>query len=358
MERNKLEQLAGVNDKVCVSISMNTHRTHPDNAQDVVRLKSLLKEAKDRVLNEFDKNTITELLARFDSFEQQIDVNYSLDSLHIFLSNSAEEIVKSPWPVKNDSVSISESFALRPLIMALNRTEEYMILLLSQSGVKCLHALNDKVIEEINNEDFPFDENSHQIHDRERVSDSKFADNLVREYLNKVDKAAVRMHNKTGMSFVVICTEDNYSRLMQVADRPSLYLGHVPISYNNTANHTVADDAWKIIKDIQKLKRAEAVKEMQEAIGHGKVITDLPDIFKAVKEGRGDLLIVNNDFRQPVKMTGEFTFDLADDVTKPDVIDDLTSNIAWDIVSKKGRAVFVSTEEKESLEDIVLKVRY
>ena len=44
-----------------------------------------------------------------------------------------------------------------------------------------------------------------------------------------------------------------------------------------------------------------AIKEMQEAVGQGKVITDLSDIFRAAKEGRGDLLIAHDDFHQAVK---------------------------------------------------------
>ncbi len=88
------------------------------------------------------------------------------------------------------------------------------------------------------------------------------------------------------------------------------------------------------------------------------MITDLAEIFRAVKEGRGDLLITRNDFQQAVKMTGEYSFDLVSDVTQPDVIDDLTSEIAWEVISKKGRAVFTSQEEFNTLGDIALKVRY
>jgi hypothetical protein len=73
----------------------------------------------------------------------------------------------------------------------------------------------------------------------------------------------------------------------------------------------------------QKQHRAEAIKEMQEAVGQGKVLTDLSEIFRAAKEGRGDLLITHDEFHQAVRMTGEFSFDLVNDVTLPGVIDDI-----------------------------------
>ena len=53
--RQKLEVLATEKNTPCVTISLNTHRTHPDNAQDVILLKNLLKEAEERLVNEFGK---------------------------------------------------------------------------------------------------------------------------------------------------------------------------------------------------------------------------------------------------------------------------------------------------------------
>jgi hypothetical protein len=337
---------------------MNTHRTSPDNLQDIVGLKNLLKEAHDRVINEFGKRPVSDLLEKMDTLEKEIDTNYNLDSLHIFLSNSTKEIVRSSWPILQDAVHVSEGFAIKPLIKDFNRTEDYLILVLSQSGVTLFHAINDGIAGEIKNDDFPFAKNPHILTDSDKLSDGKKVDNMVREFFNTVDKAVVKVYNKTEMKCVVICTEDNYSRLMQVADKLSVYLGYASINYNNTANHTIAKDAWQIVKEYQKQVRTKAIKEMQEAVGQGKVITDLSEIFRAVKEGRGDLLLTHDDFHQAVRMTGEFSFDLVNDVTLPGVIDDITSDIAWEVISKKGRAIFTHQEEIRSLGDIALKVRY
>jgi Bacterial archaeo-eukaryotic release factor family 3 len=358
MKREILEKLAFEISSPCVTISMNTHRTSPDNLQDIVGLKNLLKEAHDRVINEFGKRPVSDLLEKNDNLEKEIDVNYNLDSLYIFLSNSTKEIVKSPWPTLQNTVHVSENFAIKPLIKIFNRTEEYLILVLSQSGVRLFHAINDSIAGEIRNDDFPLAKNPHVLTDHDKLSDGKKVDNMVREFFNTVDKAVVRVHNKTDMKCVVICTEANYSRLMQVADVPSIYLGHASINYNNTANHTIANDAWQIVKEFQKQTRTIAIKEMQEAAGQGKVITDLSEILRAVKEGRGDLLITYDDYHQSIVMTGEYTFDIVNDVTLPGAIDDISSDIAWEVISKKGRAIFTSQEEIKSLGGIALKVRY
>jgi hypothetical protein len=160
------------------------------------------------------------------------------------------------------------------------------------------------------------------------------------------------------MKCVVISTSDNYNRLLKVADKPAVYLGWTNINQQNTENHSIANDAWQVVSAQQEKLRIKDIKDMQEAVGKGNVITELSEIYRAAKEGRGDLLIVSDDFHQAVRVTDEFSLDLVTDVTLPGVIDDITSDIAWNVISKKGRAIFTTLEEFKSLGDIALKVRY
>jgi hypothetical protein len=356
--RQKLELLAAEKNVPCLTISLNTHRTHPDNTQDLINLKNLLNEAENRIIKEFGKRPAASLLDKIASIESEIDINYNLDSLHIYLSNDTKMVIKSAWATKQDMVQISDSFDISSLIKSFNRSEEYFILLLSQSGVAIYNAINDGITHEIRNEDFPFQENKHYNTHPNKGSDSKHLDDLVREFLNKVDKAVVKLHNDTGLSCVVISTEDNYSRLMQVADKPEIYHGYANIDYNNNSTHHIVKQSWDIIKTLQQQRRSEAIDEIKDAIGQGTVLTDLQEIYQASLDGRGDLLIVHQDFVQAVLMTGERTFDLLEDVTEPLAIDDISSNIAWNVLSKKGRVYFTSQDEIKELGKIVLKTRY
>jgi len=358
MKREKLEKLASEKNSPCVTISMNTHRNAPENLKDIVTLKTLLVEARERVIKEFGSLAVTDLIKNIDQIGTEIDVNYNLDSIHIFLSNSTKEIVKSTWPTLTGGVHIAGNFAVKPLIKVFNRTVEYLVLKLTQSEVRLLLAINDGIVGEIKNDDFPFARESQELTDSEEMNDSKQSDNSVREFFNQIDKALVRVNNKTDMKCVVISTNDNYNRLMKVADKPAAYLGWSNINYKNTGNNSFANDAWQVVKELQKKGRAKDIQEMQEAVGKGNVITELSEIYRAAKEGRGELLIVNDHFQQAVRVTGDFSLILVTDTTLTGVIEDISSEIAWDVISKKGRAIFTTQEELKSLGDIALKVRY
>lgn len=353
---DQLQHLATERNTPCVSISFNTHRTHPDNTGDEVMLKNLLKEAEERVTAEYGKRPVASLLEKIQNVSADIDVKYNLDSLDIFLSNDTQEIVRSAWSTNNEGVFISDSFAVRSLIKTFNRSESYLLMVISQSGVQLYEALNDVIVQEIKNDDFPFTETLSTLGDR--ASDAKHVDDGVREFLNKVDKALVKVHQENNLNCVVICSEENYGRLKQVANKPSVYIGSAAVEQNNTTVDQVVKQSAVIIEAMQHERRSKAIEEMKEAVAQGKVLTNLQEIYQASIDGRADLLIVHQDFNQAVVMKDERTFDTIEDATQPNAIDDITSTIAWEVLSKKGRVFFTSQDEIKDLGEIVLKVRY
>jgi hypothetical protein len=168
----------------------------------------------------------------------------------------------------------------------------------------------------------------------------------------------MKVHNETHLNCVVVSTKDNYNGLLQMADKPKLYLGLALVDNHNVAHDHIVKQTWEVIKVLQKESRTNAVGELKEAVSKGTVITDLQEIYQAAKEGRGDLLAVSQDFEQPVLMTSDKSFKIVNDVTLPNVIDDITSNLAWEVLSKKGRVVFLDGDQLQGLGNIALKTRY
>ncbi len=356
--RQKLEKLAAENQSPSVTISLNTHRTHPDSEQDRILLRNLLKEAEERVLSKYDKRSVIPILDKMSKMAENIDVNHHLDSLHIFLSNTTHEEVKSIWEVSRNAVHISDKFAVRPLVKDLSRTEEYLILLLSQSGAFLYEAMNDSIVHEMQNDDFPYPEKEMIVFEANNTSDSKQVDNKVKEYFNRIDKSLVKVHHDTGLKCVVICTENNFALLKQIADVPEMYLGYVPVHYNDTGPHSIAKQSWELVQSVQKERRRQAIDEMMESVGDGKVLTDLQEIYQAAIDGRADLLIVHQDYVQPVLFNGERNIVFVNDGTTPGAVDDIVSTISWEVLSKKGRVEYTRQERLGDLGKIALKTRY
>ena len=190
-EEKLLKTLIRTQDEICVTISVNTHRTHPDNLNDRIKIKNFTKEAIDRLLEKYDKRTVSELVVKLEELEQSIDVNYNLESLHLFVSDNVSEIFSSSWETNQEGVHISTNFAVRPVIKEIGRQTQYLIMLLSQNSVKLYKALNGLIENEVQNDAFPIGENTFYNTFPDKASDAKHLDDLLREYLNRVDKSLV-----------------------------------------------------------------------------------------------------------------------------------------------------------------------
>lgn len=356
--QEKLQKLANETNEPSVSISLNTHRTFPENQQDEIVLKNLIKEAENRVIEEYGKRPAADVLEKLEKIGSKIDHQYNLDSLHIFLSNDTEEVIKSTWKSRGNTIEVDEKFAVRHLIKDTVRTQEYLILLLTQSGTKLYEAVNDSIVQEIKDEGFPFPQNPFYITHADVRSDAKQVDNQIKEYFNRIDKSVVEMHRKLDLNVIVISTADNFRKLMEVADLPQIYIGHDHKDYVSAEEHHIVEQAYEIIKAQQKEKRSAAIGEIKEAVSEGKVLTDLQEIYQAAIDGRGDLLIVRQDFEQAVRMIDERTFEYVDDSKEPGVVDDIVSIISWEVFSKNGRVYFTQQDELLELGEIVLKTRY
>lgn len=356
--QDRLISIASRQDNPSVTISLNTHRTHPDNLKDEIVLKNLVKDAENRLLESYGKRDIEPLLTKLTNLQEEVDFNTNLESLHIFLSNDFQEIVKSTWQTPEDKVEVDETFAIRQLIKDFNRSEEYLILKLTMDDVHLYTALNDSVTDEIKDEFFPMTDGKYEVHNADKGGDPNQVKDRVRELFNRIDKAVVQVYNETSLDVIVIASDQNYKLLLSEADRPAIYVGHSSIDNNSIKPHELSTQAWEVVKQLQFERRGQAIGEMKEAVSQGLVVTDLDEIYRAAIDGRGDLLIVNTDYSQAVKFTDERNFDLVEDETLPDVVDDIVTNIAWEVISKKGRVIFTRQEDLEDLGPIALKTRY
>ncbi|MDO5655001.1 MAG: hypothetical protein Q4G27_02545 [Flavobacteriaceae bacterium] len=356
----QIEKLKSSRQNPSVTLMLNTHRTRPDNEKDVIVLKNLISDAQKRLLDKYNKREISELLEKLDQLPEKIDHNHQLDSLHIFISENEEEMFQFPFSVHDNRVMISDHFKLNSLMRMMQYTHQYQVMILSQSGVNLFLMLNDSIEKEIMEEGFPFAENPYYVTSNTAKSDTKNVDNQIRNYFNEVDMALEKIYNRNGIKTLVITTESNYSKLLQVANRKEAYYGFSPINYNEVSPHQIAEQAWAEMQKIQEENGKIALENLNEAISQQKLLTDLQEIYRAAIDGRGDTLVLTKGFQQPVRFKDERNFELLEEDEKEGIenIDDITSLIAWEVLSKKGQVFFTNKKLSDNWGDIALKVRY
>ena len=355
--QEKIAYLASIQAEPCVSISFNTHRTRPDSDKDRIVLKNLIKTAEDRLKKQYDKKIAERLIKQIADLTKDINYTESFDSMHIYVSSETQNIIKTTWSTFEDRVHIADKFDLRPLIKAYNRSKSYLILYLRKDGANLYEAMNDAVIDEVRENNFPFTENPHYIKEPLQRGDALHVDKLQKEFINKIDKALVKTVLESGLYCIVVCTDEVYGLLKQVADRPEFYAGQISINSNEFKETQIAKQTWEIIEGRIKQNQMDAIKEMADAVSKAHVLTDLASIYHAAKNGRGDLLIVHDKFSQPVVINDDGSLDTIMKSEASESEDDIVNVIAWEVLSKGGR-VYFTEKGGEKAQKIALKVRY
>ena len=145
----------------------------------------------------------------------------------------------------------------------------------------------------------------------------------------------------------------------EVTDHKDSILTTLQGSHDKTSPHELSKLVWTLIKDALAEQRRQVLSELEKAVGERKFASTVGEVWRLANEGRGYLLLVEEDFRFPARVdeTGRHLTP-ADDAAAPDVLDDAVDEIIETVLRKQGRVVFVENGQLEAHQRIALILRY
>lgn len=336
-----LKELKDIISESCVTITLNTHRTKPDNQKDSLLLKNLIKEAEERLFADENKRDAQKLVQRLLDLESKIDHNHNLESLILFVNEDIAEYTRLPVAVEN-RVVIDNTFATRNLIRALHLEANYYVLVLSQQKVRLIEAFNDKVVNELSSP-FPIENTQFYSTDKAELATASRQTNLVAEFFNRIDKE-VNIVRKQNPLPVLICTEEsNFYEYLKIADeKDSIFEIYLNKNRLEEKAHHIISEAWKIVKQHTEEKNNARKVELERAVGTGKFLSDVNDIWKAILEGRVQTLFIEQGLFQPGLMESDkITLVAEEDRNKKEVVDDIYDEMIETNMNFGGDVVFL-----------------
>ena len=94
-------------DPPCLSLYQPTHRRHPDNQQDPIRFRNLVRDLDESLQKQFSKDEIQPLLEPFIALAEDRDFwNHTFDGLAVLGSKSTFRVYKLQRPVVALAVSV------------------------------------------------------------------------------------------------------------------------------------------------------------------------------------------------------------------------------------------------------------
>lgn len=352
-----LKQVSNISAECCLTIIFNTHRTAPDNNKDPLVLKNLMREAASRIAEECGAQKAKILTAKLEALASDIQHRFNLESMAIFVNESVAEYTRLPLHVE-DRVTIGKTFATRDLIRSLLKDKEYYLLVLSRDKARLIKAFNDRVVTE-SEDGFPLENTDlHPRQPAEAAIANRMTD-LRDEFFNQVDKQLIRIIKEDPWP-VFICTEEsNYHAYLKVADQKEQIFGLLPGNRMAQKAQQIVSEAWPHVLESRRKTLNDRVTELKAATNTGKFVTDFNDIWRAVNEGRGKTLFVRQGYFQPARINnGTVELVSADKAEEPGITDDIIDDMIEINVQNGGDCIFLSADELEQYQGLVLTTRY
>ncbi|MFQ3567550.1 MAG: hypothetical protein SNJ59_11185 [Aggregatilineales bacterium] len=362
MNRHDVRLLQTFSGYPSISILAPTHRTSPDNKQDPIRVKNLVTEATNRLLKEFSKREVDGILSRLDGIVERVDWQNTLDGLAIFVNADFAHAYTFPFKVK-ERVVIDETFATRDLVFAVNRTNRYWTLVLSEQPTRLFEGVKDSLVEVTVGSRFPM------THDRPGgatrlpggpgVNPSTYARDMHRQFFRDVDAALKEIMDDDPLPIVLVGVTRQLSLFEEVTSHGGHIIAKVEGSHDKTSAHELGQLVWPLAKDKIAEQRNKVLDELGAAVGARRFASTIGEVWRMAREGRGDTLIVEEGYFCPVRVDESgMHITIAEDATAPDVIDDAVDEVIEAVLAKDGRVVFVEPGALANHQQIALILRY
>lgn len=363
-----IQKLLSVEGGTCLSLYMPTHRTHPENLQDPIRFKSLIKKLEDSLMRECEREEAEKLLKPFEEIGRNSDFwNHTLNGIAIFSTSKFTETVNLPVPVEELAV-VADSLHTKPLLKYLQSVDRYQILGLTRHDIKLFegnrHSLSEvnipseipKTIEEALGEQLTEDhttvasyggnagESSAMHHGHGGRKDQIEIDE-ERFFRVIADAVSDNFSKPTGLPLILAALPEHHNLFHKVSKNGFLLPKSIPLDPKSASTDKLKNEAWKIMEPEYLNRLASLSDDFMTAKSNGEGTDDPKEAVAAAVEGRIETLLVESDRVIPGKIS-----DLLEGKTpKRDLadpkVDDLLDDLG-ELVTKMGGQVVVIPSEK------------
>ena len=151
--------LVGAHRAPCISIYQPTHRHYPDNRQDSIRFKNLVRTIENSLQQRY--SGIDDLLAPVRALSADGPFwNHTHDGLAVLAAPGFFRVFQVQRPGRELAV-VADSFHVKPLLRVVQSADPYHVLCVTRRSAKIL-AVNRDASDELVLADFPSDIESAQ----------------------------------------------------------------------------------------------------------------------------------------------------------------------------------------------------
>lgn len=346
--QSKLMDLSRLKSDICVSITLPTNHIAPDFKQDVIQLKNLITLTEKELYSLYDKRLAGTIVENIKEAQESIDHSHDLNSMVLYANEAFSSVVKLPVDLESE-VIIGRNFDTRPLYKAKQQNRRYYILSISRQQIRLIEALNDKLVEEYDNDDFPFINDSFHITLLVERTQDIFTDNQTREFFNVADKRLRKYLLRNPLPLILQGDVKSVAYFRGMMDKDQLVISHSGGNFGSYTAREIVESVRPVIESFRQEKQNEYLSKIDNAAG--LLTSDLNELFRLSCEGIIDSLYVGNGCSLSGKISRKGV-----QIEHPEGIvrtDDLLLKLIKNVHDNGGSVIFMEDRLLEEYKGIV-----
>jgi Bacterial archaeo-eukaryotic release factor family 3 len=363
----------------CLSLHQPTHRHRPDNAQDPIRFRNLVKSLDESLRQKFTPREVQPLIQPFLTLAEDRDFwMYTLDGLAVLGAPNFFRVYRLQRPVAELAV-VADSFHIKPLLRILQSADRYQVLGLNRQKIALFEGNRDtldeielapgipRTITEALGEEItephmtvasyglgaggPAMRHSHGSKKDELDKDAE-------RFFRAVDRAVLQQHSRpSGLPLILAALPEYHSLFRQVSQNPFLLAEGIETDPDALAIDTLRERAWRVVEPRYLARLAALIEEYGMAKSKGLGADDPPHIAEAAVGGRVGTLLIEADRHIPGRIDYASGRIEPGDLAHPE-FDDLLDDLGKLVLKKGGQIVIVPAERMPTRTGIAAIYRF
>ncbi|MEY9962198.1 hypothetical protein ABIA33_000219 [Streptacidiphilus sp. MAP12-16] len=348
-----------------VSLLMATHRREPDNAQDPIRLRNLLAEAKKRIAAdpEVSRESRIDLERQLDQAASQVDLVHAEDGLLILVAAGEHQVWQFAAPTAPpERVLLESTFLTRNLIAARQYRRPYWVLTLSLQAARLWEGTED-AFAPVTGHGFPVEPEIPDPQDAipgpnfgNRPSSKR--DERVRQYLRSVDSALGKALAAERRPVFVVGAIGDVTRFEEESDHQVDVAGRLDHGgLDQVTGHQLAELLRPTFAAHAKARTAWALDRLDAARGQRLFAGGVDEVRQMVRAGRVALLLVEEHLQVSAEAVGEHLVVPSGGTTRA-TVDDVVDSIVEAAADSGAEVRFVPDDTLSDDGRIAAALRY
>ena len=342
----------------CVSIFMPTHRKGAEVQQDPIRLKNLLRDAEQQLVQQGTRSTdALEMLQPAQALvPDDLFWNHQAEGLALFAGREWWRAYRVPFPLEQ-LCAVSGRFLVKPLLRLFAGDGRFLILALSQNQVRLLEGTRYRVTP-LPTAGLPasladalrFDQPERQLqlhvgtttgtgaifHGQGTGTDD--AKDAIKRYFQQVDRGLHALLRDRHAPLLLAGVEYLHPIFRDVSTYPHLLSKGLTGNPDRLAPEELHAQAWAIVGPHFEVEQQDALAAFRQYVGTGRASSDLATVVRAAIDGRVERLLVVGDAHAWGRVDPETSEAvLGGDVRSAQFDQDLLDLAAVETVLKGGR---------------------